>query len=343
MMRVVRWGVGIAAGVAAVALLVWVVRLAWDASRPLPEVLQGQVEATQATVSAKLAGRVERLDVAEGHRVRKGQVVGALSVPEIDARLAQADAATEAARAQADRADAGARQEEIRQAEAMWRRARAATDLAEKTWARVERLHADGVVPAQRRDEAQANLQASRDAEAAAKAAYDMAVEGARSEDKRAARAGVARAKAATSEIAAFAAERLLAAPIGGEVARRVAEPGELVGAGAPILTIVDLDDAWVVFQVREDRLDGVQPGHRFAARVPALSGRVVELEITYVAALADFATTRPTNLQGGFDLRTFEVRARPVSPVPALRPGMSVLVDGGRLTTAAGDGTGRR
>lgn len=312
----------------AAALLVWVGVSTWRATRPAPEVLQGQVEATQATVSAKLAARLEALDIREGDRVTHGQIVGRLASPEIDARLAQAKAATAAAAAQQDKALAGARQEEIRQAESLWRRAQVATTLATQTFERIDRLHRDGVVPAQRRDEAEANLKTSRDAENAAKATYDLALAGARDEDRRMASAGLARARAATNEVEAFATERTLLAPIGGEVARRLVEPGELVGAGAPILTIVDLEDAWAVFQVREDRLDGLRPGDRFVARVPALGGREVEFVVSYVAAQADFATVRPTNLQGGFDVKTFEVRARPVRAVPSLRPGMSVIVD---------------
>ncbi len=335
MKRAARYLVAAVALAAAVSLLAWVVASAWRATRPAPEVLQGQVEATQATVSAKIPARLESLEVREGDTVSRGQPVGRLASPELDARLAQATAATLAARAQEEKALTGARQEEIRQAEAMWRRARAATALAEQTHGRIERLHRDGVVPAQRRDEAAAGLEAAREAEAAARAAYDLAVAGARAEDKRLARAGVERALAATSEVEAVAAERRLHAPIDGEVLRRLAEPGELVGAGAPILTIVDPGDAWVVFHLREDRLAGIGPGHRFTARVPALEGRQADFQVTSVAAQADFATARPTNLQGGFDVKTFEVRARPAAPLPGLRPGMSVIVDGPTLVPA--------
>lgn len=338
MRRVARWTVVCLALAVAGGLLTWVGVTTWRETRPAPERLQGQVEATQATVSAKIAARIQELHVREGERVSRGQVVGRLVSPELDARLAQAAAATSAARAQEDKANAGARQEEIRQAEALWKRARTATALAEQTFGRIERLHRDGVVPAQRRDEAEASLNASREAEAAARAVYDLAVAGARGEDRQFARAGVERARAAVDEVRAFEAELTLVAPASGEVLRKLAEPGELVAAGAPIMTIVDLDDAWAVFQLREDRLNGVGPGHRFRARVPALGGQEAEFEVSYVAAQADFATARPTNLQGGFDVKTFEVRARPVTPLPSLRPGMSVIVDGPVLVTGPAD-----
>jgi len=187
------------------------------------------------------------------------------------------------------------------------------------------------VLPAQRRDEAEAQLKTARDAEEAAKAGYDMAVGGARTEDKDAAQALVARADGAISEVEAFLAETRLAAPLAGEVYRRNVEVGELVGPGYPIVTIVDLTDVWVTFNLREDRLAGISMGQVLRGRVPALGGREVELKVDFIAAQGDFATWRATNAQGGFDLKTFEVRARPTSPVAGLRPGMSVVVEWAR------------
>jgi len=206
-----------------------------------------------------------------------------------------------------------------------------ARELAEKTFARVERLHADGVLPTQRRDEAEANLVTSRDAEEAARATYDMAVNGARREDKAAAAATVDRANAAIAEVEAFRAETTLTAPVAGEVYRKHVEVGELVGAGYPIVTIVDLTDVWVTFNLREDRLAGLAIGDRLTARVPAL-GREIELAVSFIAPQGDFATWRSTSAQGGFDLKTFEMRARPVAPVAGLRPGMSAIVKWDRI-----------
>lgn len=299
---------------------------AWWSSRPAPDVVQGEVEATQVNVSAKVPARLASLAVREGQKVAKGDPVATLDSPEITARLQQAEAARAAAVAVRDKANAGAREEEIRAAREVWQRAVHARELAEKTFARVERLSRDGVLPAQRRDEAEANLATSRDAEAAARAAYDMAVNGARREDRAAAAAAVDRAAAAIAEVEAFRAETTLAAPASGEVWRRYVEVGELVGAGYPIVTIVDLTDVWVTFNLREDRLAGLAVGDRLTARVPAL-GREVELEVSFVAPQGDFATWRSTSAQGGFDLKTFEVRARPVGAVEGLRPGMSAVV----------------
>jgi HlyD family secretion protein len=335
MKPLLRIVVGVVLAVAAVAVLAGIVTAALRASRPLPDILQGQIEATQVNVSAKIAGRIEELRVREGDRVAAGEAIVRLSSPEIDARLAQARAATVAARAQRDKAFVGARDEELRQARATWQRARTGTELAEKTFARLERLHADGVVPAQRRDEADAQLRAAREAEETARAVYDMAVAGARDEDKRTADATVERALGSISEVEAFLKETTVVAPIDGEVVRRVAEPGELVGPGAPIVTILDVRQPWAVFQLREDRLEGLRVGDRFTARLPALPGRDIEFEVYYLAAQADFATFRPTSQQGGFDVKTFEVRARPTGQVDGLRPGMSVIVSGPTLAGA--------
>ncbi|HPC84280.1 MAG TPA: efflux RND transporter periplasmic adaptor subunit [Thermoanaerobaculaceae bacterium] len=299
---------------------------AWWSSRPVPDLVQGEVEATQVNVSAKLPARLAALAVREGQRIARGDLVATLDSPEITARLQQAEAARAAAVAVRDKVVAGAREEEIRAAREVWQRALHARELAEKTFVRVERLHRDGVLPAQRRDEAEANLAASRDAEEAAKAAYEMAVNGARSEDKAAAAAAVERASAAIAEVEAWRAETTLAAPVTGEVWRTLVEAGELVGAGYPIVTIVDLTDVWVTFNLREDRLAGLSIGDRLVAHVPAL-GRDVELAVSFIAPHGDFATWRSTSAQGGFDLKTFEVRARPVAAVEGLRPGMSAIV----------------
>lgn len=323
-MRIVRAILGLSVAVAIVAgLWAWASAL----SRPVPEVLQGQVEGTLINVAGKLPGRLASIEVREGQRVARADLIARIESPEVEARLDQARAARDAAAAQRDKAYRGAREEEIRQARSMWERARHATELAEKTLRRLERLNADGVVPAQRRDEAQAQFETARDAENAARAAADMAESGARSEDKATAAAMVDRAAGAISEVNAALAETTLLSPAAGEVYRRNAEPGEVVPAGYPVVTLLDPADVWVVLQVREDRLAGATIGSPLTVRVPALDDRRLDLEVSYVAPLGDFATWRPSGAQGGFDLKTFEVRARPRTPVAGLRPGMSAIV----------------
>jgi HlyD family secretion protein len=303
----------------------------WFFTRPAAEVMQGEVVATEVSVSSKVPGRVAKVLVKEGDRVQPGDPVAVLTSPEIDAKLEQAIAAKSAAEAEKHKADTGARQEQVREARNMWERARTGAELAAKSFGRVDRLHADGVVTAQRRDEAEAALKSARSLEDAARAGYEMALAGARPEDKEAAAALVRRASGAVAEVRAAASETTLRAPAGGEVARRNVEPGEIAPAGFPVVTLVDVADSWVVFQVREDRLDPFKMGAGLRGKVPALGGREVELKVTFVAAQGEFATWRSTKAQGGFDLRTFEVRARPPSPVEGLRPGMTVVLSSPR------------
>jgi HlyD family secretion protein len=301
--------------------------LTWYLREPEVEFIQGEVDATQVDLAVKIAGRVSTVWVKEGQSVEKGDHLLDLDIPEIQARLRQAAAAEQAAGAQRDKAFAGARRQEVQAAMNLWRQAKEAADLAEKTYRRVERLYADGVVPAQRRDEAEAKWKASREAAAAANSQYDMAREGARKEDRRSASALADQAGGAVSEVKSYLSETRLDAPIGGEVVHVLANPGELVSPGYPIVTILDLTDVWVVFNIREDNLAGWRMGETVTVRVPALGDRKFDVKVSYISALGDFATWRATSASGGFDLKTFEVRARPVKPVAGLRPGMSVIV----------------
>lgn len=314
----------IGGGVAVLALLGLAALLL---SRPRPETLQGEADATKVDVAAKVAGRLATIDVKEGDTVARGALIATIESPEIRAKLDQAEAAKAGAVAQRDKADRGAREEEIRAARSQWDRAKHAAELAETTFGRLERLARDGVVPKQRRDEAEAQRKTSRDAAEAARAVYDMAVAGARREDRAAAAALVTRAEGAVDEVKAFLDETKVVSPAAGEVYRRNAEPGEIVPAGFPIVTLVDLSDVWVTFQVREDRLARLKMGASVPARFPALGDEEVPLTVTFIAPQGDFATWRATSAQGGFDLKTFEVRARPAKPLPGLRPGMSAVV----------------
>ncbi len=317
---------------AILAVLVVVFVFGWIAVRPTPDLVQGEFEATEVSVAGKIAARIETIHVREGDTVHRGDLLVSLSSPEILAKLDQAEAAHAAATAQREKADSGARVEEVQAARNMWLRAQAAADFADTTAARVERLYRDGIIPAQQRDEAVAQRKAAQEAANAAQATYDMALNGARSEDRRSAKALENQAAGVVTEVRSYLSETRLVAPIDGEVSVVVADSGELVAAGYPVLLLLDLRDTWVSFNLREDRLGNIRMGRRFRARVPALGDEEVELEVSYIAAQGDYATWRATSAAGGFDLKTFEVRARPVGPVEGLRPGMSAIVDWGEL-----------
>lgn len=305
----------------------------WFAINPAEMIIQGEVEATHVLVASKIAGRIEDLKIKKGETVKKGQLLAFIDSPEIRAKMQQAKAAQSAAAAQREKARTGAREEEITAAYNGWLRAKAAADLAEKTFMRIERLHRDGVLPAQKLDEAVAQWEAAKGAEKAAKAAYDMARKGAREEDKESARALADQASGALAEVASYAEEMRVLSPMDGEISGLFPEKGELIGPGSPIAQIVDLNDTWVTFNVREDLLAKIRMATTFEASVPALGNKNIKLKVNYIADMGDFAAKRATKASGDFDLKTFEIRAVPVTVQDGLRPGMSVLVKWDKIT----------
>lgn len=323
-MKTLRLLLFLAAGLALIVFLVIGLRLSFQIP---PLVLEGEVEVTEIDVAAKVPGRVETMAVRRGQQVRQGELLFTLSSPEVDAKLVQAKSAQDAAAAIHRKALAGARRQEVRAAWEQFERAQAAAELATVTLERVERLLSEGVVPRQRRDEVAAQAKAALAASAAAKAMAEMAEEGSREEDQAAAAAVEAQAGGAVAEVEAYLAETRITAPVDGEVADLLIDAGEIAPAGYPVITLADLRDVWIVLQVREDRLADIGLGTELTATVPALGDRSVRLKVDYLAALGAFATWRATSASSGFDLKTFEVRARPVQPVEGLRPGMTVLV----------------
>ena len=289
--------------------------------------LQGETDAKQVNVATKVPGRVDSLFVREGDSVRRGQIVATLDGPEIRAKAAQALAARDAARAIRDKARNGSREEDVRAARNNWLRAVASATIAETTYARLDRLQREGVVPVQKRDEAEASLRASREGAEAAKAQYDLATAGARSEDRTAAFADLRRAEGAVAEAESYVSENELRSAVNGQVLLKIVEQGELVSPGQPVVTIVDLTDQWITLNLREDRLAGLRIGDTLLATIPAVDSAVHPFAVYYISPLGAFATWRATREAGGFDVRTFEVRARPTQPLAALRPGMSALV----------------
>lgn len=300
----------------------------WVICRPKPLEVQGEVDATQVKVASKLVGRIDSLAVHKGDIVKKGQLLFTLKSPEIEAKLAQANAALKGAKAQNSKATAGAQAEDIQAAYNTYLKAQAAYELAEKTYQRVNNLYKEGVMPAQKRDEAETNMKASLETANAAKAIWEKAKNGTRIEDKEAASAMVARAEGAIDEVVSYLKETNIYAPIDGEVANIVAESGELVSAGYPVVTLVKLEDNWVTFNLREDLMSSIRKGSVFIAKFPALGNKEINLKVSYINVLGSYATWNATKTSGDFDMKTFEVRAVPVEKVEGLRPGMSALVD---------------
>ncbi|OWV21049.1 secretion protein HlyD [Fibrobacter sp. UWB2] len=315
--------------VVVLALIVLVImgisQLQQFATQPREQFLQGQMEARRVLVAGKVPGRIERLLVHEGDVVYKDSLVAVISSPEIEAKKMQAQGALGAAKAQASKARNGARSEDITALKAMADRAQEAATLAKNTYNRVQKLYNEGVLPLQKRDEAETQMKATQSAADAARAQYNQAVAGARSEDKAAANALVMQAKGANAEVDAYLEETKIRTPITGEVSLKLAEEGEVVGSGMPIIAVTDLNDSWAVFHLREDYLKNVSKGKKFYLQVPALD-KTIEMTVSYIASVGDYATWRSSKESSGFDLKTFEVRMRPTHKVENLRPGMSVL-----------------
>lgn len=313
--------------IAVVVIIAVVALVGWYLKRSEPTIIQGTVECTTYKASSKIAGRIEEMKVEQGDHVTKGQLLYVLSTPELDAKLRQAEAVKSAATALDQKALAGTRVQQIEAALNMWQKAQAGKELAQKTYDRVKALYDKGVVPEQKFDEADANYRAMVATEMAAKAQYDLAVAGASKEDKDAAAAQVQQAEGVVSEVESYISDAMVYAPVDGEVSTIIAEQGELVGTGYPVVAILDTTDTWVTFNIKETLLPKITVGMKMTAYAPALD-RNVELEVSYISVQADFATWSATRTQGSFDIRTFAVKARPVTDVENIRPGMSVLVN---------------
>ncbi len=289
--------------------------------------VQGEVEATRIDLAARVSGRVAEVPVDFGDRVTTGQVVVMLDSPQLQAGLGTAQAALMVAEANRDLANA-TRPETIAAREAEFAKAVADLDLAQKTYDRFARLQGGVSASAQTLDEVSNKLTAALRGKEAAEANLLLARNGNSPEQRAVAQAQVVQAQASVQQTIADIAELTVKAPIDGQITARMAEPGKNFAAGAPLVSVVDVDNAWFTFNLREDILGGLRIGDDLAVRVPALQDRVVTAKVTAINAQGSYANWRATKATGDFDLRSFSIRAVPVVPTPDLRPGMSALVD---------------
>ena len=297
----------------------------------LPEradIIQGQVETTDYRVSSKVPGRVLEIRVGEGDMVRKGDTLVILEAPDVSAKLDQASALYEAAQALDEKARNGAQKEQIAGAFEMWQKAKAGLDVAEKSYKRVANLFEKGVVSAQKHDEAKAQYEAMVATEKAAKSQYDMAKNGVRYEDRKAANAKVKQAEGAVSEVSSYINETVLTAMDDGEVTEIFPELGELVGSGAPIMNVAMTGKVSLSFNVREDFLPGITVGVEKDAYIPAFD-KTIRVRITRIKNVGDFAVWKATKASDGYDLKMFEVRAVPVegADLKDVRSGMTAII----------------
>lgn len=291
-----------------------------------PEVIQGQVEATEYRVSSKVPGRILELRVSEGDYVKVGDTLAIIDAPEVKAKMVQAESAESGANALEEMAKKGARQEQVRGAYEVLQQAKAGLEIAEKSYKRVQRLFEEGVMTQQKRDEAFASYKAMEAQMKAAKSQYDMVRNGVRQEEKLAAEAQVNRAKGAVQEVEAYMRETVQTAQMEGEVSEVYPKVGELVGIGSPIMTVSIMNDVWGTFNVREDQLNGMKIGDTFTAYSPAFN-KDLKMKVYYIKDQGTYAAWKATKANGQYDLKTFEVKARPVDKLEGLRPGMSLVI----------------
>ena len=315
-------GVGALVGVVLLIALV-----GYLVSKPRPRVIQGEVEATEYRISCMVPGHVTELFCREGQQVHKGDTVAFIDSPQVRAKLAQAQAARSAAQAQSAKARNGARKEQIAGAYELWQQALVQEDVMKRSFERVKTLYGQKVISAQKYDETKAQYDAAVAQAKAAKSQYDMALEGARVEDRAAAAALVQQADGAIQEVDSYLQELYLVSPADGIISNIYPRRGELVGQGSPVATVTDLSDIWFTFNIREDELHSMQTGDVLTVKVPALDGRMLQARVIYMAVRESYATWKATKETDQYDAKTFEVRAVPEEHAEGLRPGMTVLV----------------
>ena len=315
-------------GIAALILIILAIAIiGYFVSKPKPLVIQGEAEASEYRVSGKVPGRIEEFYVKEGQQVHKGDTIAFIDSPEVRAKLIQANAARNAATAQSNKARKGARSEQIQGAYQLWQQAIVQEDVMRKSLDRVQRLYDQKVIAAQKYDETKAKYDAAVAQTLAAKSQYDMAVSGARAEDKAAAQALVEQASGAVQEVESYLGELYLISPADGIISATYPKVGELVGQGSPVASVIDLNDIWFTFNVREDYLHGMKQGDKITVIIPALDGKEISATVNYIAVRESYATWKATKETGMYDAKTVEVRAVPDQAVEGIRPGMSAIV----------------
>lgn len=317
-----------AAVIVAVAIAAIVALSMWYLVRPQPLLIQGEADATRIDIAARVDGRVATRPVQRGDDVHAGQLLVTIDNPELIARLAEAQAARAVALADLKRIEVGTRAETVEARRAALSASEANAKLAEQSYERTRQLTARDYASMQKLDEATANLDVTRRARQQSKLALDEAVNGYTAEERGVAQAAVAKAEAAIATLQAQVRELTIKSPAAAQLYQTGAERGEYVSPGVPLLTLVDLSDVWVRFDLREDLMQGLKVGDRFEVRVPALGDKPMTVVVRRIATRGEYAGWRATRATGDFDLRTFEIRAYPADPAPALRPGMSVYAD---------------
>ncbi|MBR1766735.1 MAG: efflux RND transporter periplasmic adaptor subunit [Bacteroidales bacterium] len=316
---------GLAAVIGAVALVALV---GLFAIHPPKEIVTGEADASEYRVSNKVPGRVDSIYVKEGMKVKAGDTLAHISSPQVEAKMLQAEAVKNAASAQSRKARGGARNQQKEMAYQVWQKAKAAVEVYRKSYERVKGLYEKGVVSAQKFDEVEAQYKVAQADCAAAEQQYLMAKEGAQAEDIQAAAALVNQAGGAVAEVQSYLDDSYLIAPSDGEVVEVYVKLGDLIGTGSPVMSILNMDDCWFFFAVREDLLKGLETGENVKLRIPALGEEPYDGTVSRIQAMASYATWRATKTNGQYDVKSFDVKVVPANHIEGLRPGMTAILE---------------
>lgn len=309
-----------------VAILVWLSYSFYTAHKPKEVFIQGQIEATQYSISSKIAGRVNEIFVKKGDFIKENDLAYTIHSPELEAKIAQAKANYEGAKALRIEADKGTREQTIQSAKEVYLAAKSMADLAEKTYTRVQNLYDNGVVSLQKRDEAETNFKSAKFNANTTYQQYKLALEGATKETKEAVKQKELAAKGMLSEVQSYAKDTQAFSPVSGEVSNILIHKNELSPSGFPVVLVLDMKNAYLRFSVTEDRLEEFQVGSEFSAFIPSLQkdGR---FKVRYISPMGEFATWKATNRKNSYDMKSFEVEANIIDEIENLRAGMSVLI----------------
>jgi HlyD family secretion protein len=313
--------------VPAVIIIISAVFIILNISSPGEQYITGLVEIKEIDIASKIPGRLDSMFVTEGSVVKKGDILAKLESREMDAKLEQTFGQMEAAKFKYEMAVNGARPEEKEAVEKQYQQAKHQFELAEKTWKRMSSLYKDNLLSAQEKDQFEFQYKATREQMDAAEAKYNMVIKGTRYEEKEMAKNLLYQAENGYKEAKAYHDELYIKSPVDGEVQKCIADPGEIISGGYPVFSLLQLNDQWVTLQLREDMVKGLKVGDELEGKIPALNNSKAAFRVSYISAMADFANWKPTNQKGDFDLKTFEVRIKPVNRIDGLRPGMTVNI----------------
>ena len=290
-------------------------------------VFVGMFETTEIKVASEIPGRIEKIYVKLGQKVDKGTLLATIESDILDAKVQQAKGMFKAAKSVSEKADRGARKQQIEAAKNQYEMAKSQYDFAKKSYDRLLNMYKDSLISTQQMDEVTFKKNAAFDQMNMAKSVYDMAVEGARIEDKNAAKGQLSAVEGKVKEAEAYYRELKLYAPVAGEISSKLAEESEVMPAGYPIFTIQLPENIHAVINVREDFLSEFPVGKEIEGKLPAFNNKNYRFKVTYISPMAEFADWIPTADKGRLDMKTFEIHLTPVEKIEGLRPGMSINI----------------